>query len=148
MLELALYALSGKDLLSAPVPRRVTVLGADATAAAAQISSEFLRNDTPDQVFIVHQVAVLLSPGAAQNALLGRVRLIDTQAGTVLGEVTMRHNPRLAAAEPFGFSEQCFVVLFGGEALQAFGDFSAGAAANTIAGSAHGWSIPRGNLQR
>lgn len=142
-----LYRLTAKDVLGAPVAvRRFALNGASDTATSVQ--AVVITWTDPASIFVVSGVYGRLTPGAAQNALGASFRARDAQGNTLL-EVAGFHNPRIAAAQQWQFSDSTFdFPLFTDEQITLLGVFDAGAAANSVSGQIWGWVIPRGNIQR
>lgn len=141
MLPTQLYAFTGlKDAaggrLEVCVPRFLI-----ANAAAVQVTSPVFRVPV-DRVFNLTQIMGNLTAGAAQNALILRIRIVDEANNQLISWIS-----RQAAGVDLDLQERVDLWLGPGMGILAIGDFDAGANPNFTAISVGGVLFPRGNVQ-
>lgn len=142
-----LYELSQKNLLAAPVGRRVT-FRQGAVGNLASFGFTVMEQLSSDEVFLVHGVEFLWVPTAATAARRAELQhfsqpnqQVIALAG-VFNEVLVVGERRVATIVNLG------LTVFGGEGLTASMQFDAAGINNTATCGVWGWIIPRGNLQR
>lgn len=140
-----LYAPTAKDALSGIVPTRFILTDTTGTALAATGVAANYPVVPPDVVRFIDAVSVFVIGGAAQ--IPTQVNAGYLRNGVIGARVGHTPNPALAAAATYNYA---FLdlgwILLPGDQLQALGNFSAGAAANTVGMFAWGFDVPRANI--
>jgi hypothetical protein len=136
-----LYQLTLKDAQTAPVIQRSWpfILTSQATGVITNVHEVVPQ----DKILVISQLTFLATAGAAQTftSHAWAVRSVN-QTIAVLADY-IPPSALLQGAQAM----YCDAILMPGEQLLATALFSAGAVANTIRSSYHGYYLPKGNLQ-
>ena len=138
---------SFKDEQSGLVARRLVTRINEQVAAAAIAFNVVAQEQIPlDQVLLLTNLRMRTDAGAGQQVTGMRFAITDDQDNTLCEIVT---DPTVgAAAGSLALNWQGDVLVFSGERVLADSTYFGGAVDNSTTASAHGYLMPRGNLQR
>ena len=141
-----LYQPTEKDYLSGTIQRRFVEQINIAGAAAATLSG--LGAIVPlNTICIVRMISCTSLPGAAQFSLGVLARVIDAGSPTNNPTTVYVPTPQEPVALRAFMAQECELVLFPGEQLSYQVFFNAGVAVNVAEVAAHGYYLPRANIQ-